>query len=57
MITSSNPSHGIMLIVNMCFPQRCASCRVSDNSHGGDGREDEGLNPSSGGIRILQSGR
>ena len=36
MITSSNQSHGIMLIVNMCFPQRCASCRVSDSSDGGD---------------------
>lgn len=31
-ITSSNQLHGIMLIVNMCFPQGCASCRLSDNS-------------------------
>lgn len=57
MITSSNQLHGIMLIVNMCFPQGCASCRLSDNSHGADGWEVEGLDPSFGSGRISQSGR
>lgn len=57
MITSCDQSHGIMLIVNMCFPQECASCSVSHDSDGNDGWEEEGLNPSFGDTKISLSGR